>query len=156
MLIWHYDNWYSQTDFAEMVELKLNTVRIPVGFWFFEGNTIPRSTRYVFLRSNLQNRFGTRRVTLTRQHLKTLPMKCLITGNNSPSPPFASLPTPNASTPNDEAIYTSDLSSSYLRPVHDIMDEAHPLTMIIQKVPRQGISGLVPILRSIIASMYIA
>ena len=91
-----------------------------------------------------------------------------------PALPFPSLPTPNASTPNDEAIYTSDLSSSYLRPVHDIMDEAHPLTMIIQKVPRQGISGLVldevwtrsgprqgisglvPILRSIIASMYIA
>lgn len=32
----HWKKWYTQSDFHHMKALGLNTVRLPVGFWYFE------------------------------------------------------------------------------------------------------------------------
>ncbi len=32
----HWYNWYSQKDFDEMKKSELNSIRLPVGYWYFE------------------------------------------------------------------------------------------------------------------------
>lgn len=32
----HWHNWYTQKDFDDMKAFKLNTIRLPVGYWYFE------------------------------------------------------------------------------------------------------------------------
>jgi glucan 1,3-beta-glucosidase len=32
----HWYSWYTQKDFDDMKKFELNTVRLPVGYWYFE------------------------------------------------------------------------------------------------------------------------
>ncbi|KAK7026515.1 hypothetical protein VNI00_015595 [Paramarasmius palmivorus] len=37
MMAHHWDTWFNQTDVDQLVDLGLNTVRIPLGYWIIEG-----------------------------------------------------------------------------------------------------------------------
>lgn len=32
----HWQEWYTQEDFLRMKSMGLNTIRLPVGFWYYE------------------------------------------------------------------------------------------------------------------------
>lgn len=43
----HWKNWYTPQDFKEMKEVGLNSIRLPVGWWFFAAKTAMAHDPYI-------------------------------------------------------------------------------------------------------------
>jgi len=90
----HWETWFTQSDVDQLVELGINTVRIPVGFWIVEA-LVDRQTEFYARGGLLQLKRGLR--MLHKAGIQAVLDHHALPGVSSPGQMFAGNCTPTAS-----------------------------------------------------------